>query len=247
MSDQADFVRGGLGNQQPREFQPVENVTERAELIREGARTLASAMIWTKDQSQVIQTHLVITRDERSEFVAWLPKEFDIKDLRTDCFFSVSLARANIFFKAPFVGTDETGLVFRYPQEIFRVQRRSDLRFVIPEGHVLRASFEDPLFPEKEMTRKVIDISAGGMGLLLEEGDSSVLLPELEVKKLRFALKSKPIQCDAEIRYVRPLPPTEREVGMKAGIKFTGLKPADAAYIASYVFEESRKYYLKFL
>ena len=93
--------------ERPREFVPVDSQKEALSLIREGAKTLATAMIWTKNQEQVINTHLSLYSDTDQVLYVWCPKEVEPNKLANDlersgsqdCYFSVSLARANLFFR----------------------------------------------------------------------------------------------------------------------------------------------------
>src|SRR3954465_1911094 len=101
---------------------------------------MASAMIWTKDQKHLLHSLLTIVNEIEKVMYAWAPKGFDppkfmdqLAQLGSDeCFFSVSLSRANIFFKARYKGFENGGLKFVMPVQLYKVQRRKDMRFNIP-------------------------------------------------------------------------------------------------------------------
>lgn len=212
-------------------------------------------MIWTKNQEQVINTHLSLYSDAEQVLYFWKPKEFDgakftealAKSGATECFFSLSLTRANLFFKTSFVGHDSGGIKFRFPKQLYKVQRRKDLRFPIPDGLVIKAEFNDPVFPDKQLTRRVIDLSAGGLCLLISDSDAPLLPTGLVLTEISLNINGRTIKCAGEIRYVRPLPPDSKHTGFKLGVLFQNLRPGDQQHIASYVFEETRKYFSKFL
>ncbi|MGZ3699028.1 MAG: flagellar brake protein [Bdellovibrionota bacterium] len=226
-------------------------------LLREGGKTLASAMIWTKNQATVINTHLTLFDDSEKILKAWVPTGTDPASLifalkasgSNDCFFSVSLSRANIFFRAPMKGVEEdtSSVVFGLPDKVFKVQRRKDMRFPIPDGWVLKIKFQDPLFSERTVERKVLDISASGLAFIVTDADAAMYQVGMVLKDLTFTVRARTIVAEAEIRHTQTLPSGSKNPGVKIGILFKNLKPADSNHIAQYVFEESRKFYSRFI
>jgi hypothetical protein len=239
----------------PRDFIPVTDAVEARKFLKEGAKTLASCMIWTKDQKHVINTHLSGLSDADLALFVWIPTDFDPKALvdtlaadgSSECFFSVSLQRANVFFKTPLLGYDEQGFKFRVPEQLYKVQRRKDLRFPIPEGYVLKVEFQDPLFPETRLVKKVLDISASGMAIWIADSEEAMFHPGMIIHKVSFTVRSKRITCDAEVRHIKLMALESKTPGVKMGVLFRNLKQVDAQVIATYVFEESRKFFSKFI
>jgi hypothetical protein len=242
-------------SERPRDFIPVDSEAEARSLLREGAKTLASAMLWTKDQTHVLQTHVSHYSESDQHLCFWIPKETDPKQLvsglaelgEKECFFSISLPRANIFFKASFLGLEKAGFMFKLPSRIFKVQRRKDLRFAVPDGHILKATFQDPLQSSDSLTRKVHDISAGGVSLVISEEDRPLFPAGTVLKEFFFIINGRRIACEGEVRHVKRVTADSRNPGLRAGVMFKRLRAADEQWIASYVFEESRKYYSRFL
>lgn len=249
MSDQV------LADKKPREFIAV-SPAEAKTLLLDGVKHLASAIIWTKDQKHVINTHLSLVGEADGLLHAIAPKGFSPEKFMDelarledhDCFFSVSLVRANVFFKTQFVGGRKTTLVFRMPQKVFKVQRRSEIRFMIPDGYVLKAEFQDPLFAENRHVLRVYDISAGGCSFLVDPSEKSFYQPGLVLRDLEFTVRGRTIKIDGEIRHISDIPNNVRlGPATKVGVQFRNIRPGDAQQIASYVFEESRKFYSRFL
>ena len=246
-------------DQAPREFQPVDDPNEALKLVREGAKTLSSAMIWTKNQEHVINTHMAVYSDAAKCFYCWIPKDFDAKQFMShmsetrkktgeeECFFSVSLLRANIFFKAKFLGLDSAGLQFKIPSKVYKVQRRKDLRFPVPDGLIIRVEFDDPLDPGNRLTKKIIDISASGLAFLVSEEEAPVYPQGLTLKNVSFTIRNRKITVNAEIRHSRKLRPEGRLKGNAIGILFKEIRPGDSQHVAGFVFEESRKYFSRFI
>jgi hypothetical protein len=238
-----------------REFELIKDEAAAQALLKEGSRTLASATIWTKNQEHVVSTHLGVYSEAERILYAWAPKDFHlgkfmdflVKAGTNDCYFSVSLSRANIFFKTPFAGHDQGGIKFKIPQQIYKVQRRKDLRMPIPDGYVMKVDFRDPLFPDTIMTRKVLDISAGGISIRVGKMEEAVFQPGLVLNDLALFVRSRHIVCSAEIRHVRALPPESPTPGIKVGLAFLNLKQADVQHLAQYVFEETRKFFSRFM
>lgn len=212
-------------------------------------------MIWTKDQGYVINTHLCGMNEEQASFYAWPPKDFDIKKFldalakasMADCFVNLALPRANVFFRAKYLGQEETGLRFAIPVQLFKVQRRRDVRFTIPEGYVLKATYEDPLFLEIQTTKKVVDLSASGCAIAVGMEEKEVYQNDMILNKFSFSIRGKQIECRAQIKHTRETSLPGNKPAIKVGLQFLDLKPSDSQVIAAYVFEESRKFYTRYM
>lgn len=250
----SDSKSSPLGAQLSADFVPVDDEKEARLILKESASTVASVMLWTKNQEKVLQTHLSAFSESESTLFAWVPpgekpEEFSqvlSKIPESECYFSLSAPQANIFFKAKYIGFDDGGLKFGLPQKIFKVQRRKDFRFQIPQGHVLRVEFEDLLDSTKTLRPKVLDISAGGLAFIVDETEEALFTQGLKIRNIQFQVKGRKITAHGEVRHKRPLPPESQQTGYKVGVIFLDLKPADHQYISAYVLEESRKYFSKF-
>jgi hypothetical protein len=238
-----------------RKFLPVEDPQEAASMLREGAKGACSAMFWTKDQGQVIHTHLTVYSKNDRLLYTHAPQDFDVRRLieslhkqnSRDCYFSVSLPRANIFFSAAFDGTDTSGLKFKLPDKIFKVQRRSDLRLQIPDGYLVKVEFKDPLFPDQIISKKGIDISAGGLSINVDPAELPHYTVGLELE-ITFNVPSRSrLSCKAEVRHTSTLPSGQRFSGGKVGLQFKSLPATEARHINDYVMEQSRKYFSQFM
>ncbi len=250
MSDSAS----GNTKDTPREFLPV-GPAEAKSLIEDGAKNLAAAMIWTRDQQRVINTHLSLVSESDHSLYFVTPKGLDprefmdqlAKDGSQDCFFSLSLVRANIFFRSRFIGFQKATLQFRFPEKLFKVQRRTDIRFVIPNGYVVKVEFPDPLFPERKAQVKANDVSAGGFSFIVPADDANSYAPGLILQPISITLKNFSLTLEGEVRHTTVMPLGSKTPGVKVGIQFRNIRPGDSQRIANYVFEESRRHYSKFL
>ena len=225
-------------------------------------------MIWTKNQKRSIETRIVsivpagnpAAKSDRygPHLYCWTPEGFDAADfadylahiLAPDCFFSLSLTRANIFFKARFVEGNATGLKFTLPTEVYKVQRREDQRHQIPDGQTLKVVFTDPQFLDRTQSRRVVDISAGGISFLVKDEEHGMFAPNLVLKGIKFQVKGRAIEAEAEVRHKRPTPPHLLDTllaGTRIGMQFSKISEADRGWIRAWVLEETRKLVSKFL
>jgi c-di-GMP-binding flagellar brake protein YcgR len=85
------------------------------------------------------------------------------------------------------------------------------------------------------------------MSLLTGLEDQALFTAGLSLSDFTFAIKGRKITCDAEIRHVRKLPEDAAQSGLRIGLLFQKLRPGDQQHIASYVFEETRKYFSKYI
>lgn len=237
--------RGGLS----REFVPVREQKESLTLLREAEQSQVSAILWTKDQDWLCRGRIE-SADLESMRVC-LESEGDahlrfIESLKQQgsgtVLFSLSLSRANIFFKAEFVSVSEGALRFQAPQEIYKVQRRKDFRFPIPDGHVLHLEFRNPLDLETVSKRKVIDLSAGGLSFFVPESDAQILKIGMKLMHAEFKVSGRRIVCDLEVRHLKPHRIPGKPPGVRVGVYFVGMREEQSTWIAAYVLEESRKY-----
>lgn len=249
--------KGGPGakDERPREFQPVEDPAEARKFLKEGSRNLASAMIWTPSQKHVVYTQMSVYDEASRMLYAMIPADVDpdwfssqLDELKThDCYFSVSLARANIFFKAKHLGHDAGGFKFQAPEAVFKVQRRKDMRLLVPFGRVIRLEMSDPTFPDQKMSRKIFDISAGGLSFIVSDDEAPLFPSGAKLKSMFFSIGSRKIICDGEVRHVRAQPADSAHPGHKVGVLFTRIGSGDQQWISAFVFEESRKLVTKFM
>ena len=237
----------------PSGFEPITDIKEAEIQIRQAASEFAAATLWSENQQHLINTH--ISRYDSTERTIFVHTPNDMKPAQfmddlaqknvSELYFSISCSRSNVFFKAKFLGCDSHGIQFQFPAKVFKVQRRKDFRFPVPDGRVIKITYPDPLFPENELSKKVVDLSAGGLSFIVDDSEEALYSQDLELHHMKFKVNGRDIEADGVVRHVRALPPGGRYKGVKIGIQFLHVKPGDSHHIAAYVFEESRKYFTK--
>ena len=231
-------------------FVPVDDLSEILSLLQEGARSKTAAMVWTHEHGQVIQTRLLGYDPAAKTLHIEIPADFDprqfiellLKRKKQECFISLSLPQANLFFSAMFRGTDRHGIKFGCPAKVFRVQRRADLRVALRDEESVLVEFEDPLSPMKLHSRPGLDVSSNGISILVTVEELELFAEGMVVPELTFKLQGYVISCSAEVRHMSRYQAADGKIGFR----FSGLPFADAQFLATFVNNESRRQFSEF-
>ena len=224
-----------------RQFEPLP-LSQAIKLLQESVKTLASTSTWTKNQEIVFNGHISLISDVEPIFYLWEPKDLDpvkfANALKASgellCRFSISLESVNLFFKSEFAGRDPAGLKFKIPSAVYRVQRRKDMRMPIPPGYTLKVTYVDPEDNLRSCSKKVVDISAGGLAISINPDEETLYANGLILYQMTFTIRGVKITTQAEVRHSR---------GLKVGLLFIGISAQHAEVINGYVTEETRKYF----
>ncbi len=230
------------------EFEPIRTQQETETLLAEAAQNHVPVLIWTKNQEEIIRTEILSFDPAGKLLVPKRPKGFDPKRFDdhlaqlglTDCFFSVSLGRASLFFKTRYLSTTDAGLRFRMPEKMFKVQRRKDLRYRLP--------LTSSVLVQTPASYRLVDISASGLSFAIDAKDGKSELPFSkgeEISELRFTLEGQTFTCPAEVKSVRELSKPFPGETHHIGVAFVGLQPGKSQLIAGYIFDETRRLFSK--
>lgn len=236
-------------------FQKFEDPTEIFKFLQEGSKTLSETLIWTKNQEQIIQTYCNGLDGDTKCIHTWCPKTLSGMSLKTqvdqtgqnEFYFNLSLPAANLFFKTNLVSGNDTSLQFLIPNIVYKLQRRSYLRLKITNDKAITLWFKDPIFTESKIHKQILDLSAGGLSFSILEQEESLYFPGMKLQGIEFMLQKKTILCEGEVRYFKPLKTHTELRGIKIGVRFLQLQEKDSQHIARFVFEENRKYLVRFL
>ena len=235
-------------------FIPLDSPIEIRKLLKEGAGSAASVILWTNEQKQLFRSHLSAYTDVENCFYIWIPADLDINGFlqemqsqrHAECYLNILLKRTNLFFKSRLVGSEMLGLKFLIPNQIFKLQRRRNFRLPIPDGYVMKVEFSHPFFPENRLIKKIHDISASGLSFLIEDHEEVLFQAGLLIKEIQFMVKNRKITTDAEIRHINSFsdPVRPKKILYQVGLALKNMKPSDSDHIAAYVLEESRKFWV---
>lgn len=235
------------------DFKPIKNPDEAKAIFREAKTNLSSTLVWTKNRTLEFHGHVFEILEFDGVLTIWHPKEVDpmafeealIRSSSREACFSVSLSGAHIFFKAYYLGFDSQGLRFQLPKEIFKIQRRTNFRMPIPDGQTIKVRYRYPLDPTKPIERKALNISAGGLAFDIESGDRILYSEGQQLIDFKFRIGHHEIATEAEVRHIRQSKDRTGKGYFVIGVQFKTLPARYSDAIAAYVFEESRKYYMK--
>ncbi len=241
----------------PVDFVLVKDDGESRGFLRQGVKSFATTILWTKGQEMQLATHLssYVEGGKYMGLYAWSPPEFDrasfereiAKSPEAECYFSVALTTAHVFFHTRYLGYDPIeGLKFAAPEKVYKVQRRKDFRLPIPDGYLIKMECAHPSDASATFTKKIFDISPGGMSVILDDVEDVLFHEGLFLTGISFRVRGRRIATDAEVRYMKPILFHARLKGIKMGMQFLNLDRKDYEFIKSYVNEESRKYFSKF-
>ncbi len=167
-------------------FQRVEDSKELELIHEEISRTDPAIKIHFTSESDPIDANITLWRVYEGHFEVTLvdPKQL-IKEPK-EGFFTVFLLSSQILFKSKFehLKENENRVVFSQPKDIYKVQRRKQLRMPIPDDHTVQVEFHysDP-DTKKQIRSKgaVNDLSLEGIGIKLENTETMQVKSQLSV------------------------------------------------------------------
>lgn len=249
MSDKTPASSPAGGGNRP--FQLIDRPEELVAIINEFLGGTASAMIWTKEQENSFHALISSVSPTQGVLYVFAPADFRHQEFSKhaaetngECFFSVSLSTANVFFKTKYLRYEDTGLIFQFPKQIFKAQRRKEMRFSAPSDAMV--FFEDPLNPGQPLKKRLLDVSAGGVAFVVSETDSALFFTGLKLRDIVFTIEGRTIKVkEAEVRHSMPMPADSPLHGFKIGTQFGSVDEDDLLWIRNYAFEQNKKAFTK--
>ncbi len=246
-------------SQKPKNFEPFPSWKELIESLSEETKKLSEVKIWVKSIEYMIQGRLADFNRVTNLFCIAVSQETDLKkfieevakNVSQEWLISVVLPgdpTSHLFFKTKFLRLREfKRLQFDIPREVFKVQRRQHDRYKIPQGHVMRVEFEADFNPGVVQSKKVIDISAGGIAFSTDEKEVNLYSVGQLLKNFQFTVQLKKICVPAEVRQVKVIPSDFDKTILKVGVVLLKMSEAETSLLSSYVFNENIKYFARFL
>lgn len=221
-------------------FSKIDDDEYALNLLKRLATGLSDVVVWTKGQETLINTKLSGYTEENGILRAILPRgmqRHDVVDLLNkfrdqQVFLCVISSRGNIFFRCYYDSFNEEQLRFRRPTEIYKVQRRKHLRMKVHENINLR--YIEPN-SDVEVSSKILDISAGGVAILVSSASGANYIRGATIKDIRFRVRENDLQLNGVIQYARELPKGSRQRGVKVGIEFQRVTEAISQSIMAYI------------
>ncbi|MEK6580093.1 MAG: PilZ domain-containing protein [Bdellovibrionota bacterium] len=224
------------------------DVAEALKFLKDSVTGKAQVYVWTKGHRNSFYSKITAISIPTQTLYLDSPVDLDLKAFvahlksngNMDCYFNIVLTRGSVFFATFFKGHDVGGLRFQFPEALYKVQRREAVRVPIPLSVPVLLEFTDPLYTETRLERRAADLSAHGMSFVGREADRAAFIPGTTLKGAVLRLKNREIYLEAQIRNVRTFIDGKKK-GIKVGLRFEKIRPADVQLISSVVFELSRR------
>ena len=123
---------------------------------------------------------------------------------------------------------------------IFEVQRRAHIRLSVNEEQNAAFTVGTPLVP---VEARIYDISAGGIGLVINSEVGQYLKQGVRITNIIFKMNHREFTIPGgTIQYISPaLKTADNRIYYKVGVKFDGIKPRDQSFLNMYIYRESLK------
>jgi c-di-GMP-binding flagellar brake protein YcgR len=151
--------------------------------------------------------------------------------------FQVELGRVKLMFRT-LLGHYDQGkpvIEFQIPDQIYKVQQRKEPRVSTRDIAGLHGSHEDPHLPEKRISRKILDLSEGGVSLKIFVGEDRHYQVGKQFQELQIQLPESFFQCLGQVQNIRLVKLSENESEMVMGIKFVSLSEENRIKIQNFI------------
>jgi c-di-GMP-binding flagellar brake protein YcgR len=214
--------------------------------------------IWTKNQAIKFESHVMNYLKDMGRIYVKLhaeiqPARFDlaIKEGNHEILGSFQIDSTNFFFRTTFIQrTSTTTLQLHAPLEIYKLQRRANLRIPFSRKFAPKLTAFDPgkeydsskAISEKDIVPfRMLDVSAGGLAIAVALEDEAKFPQGKKIYDMRFSLRKAGVIANGVVRHTAKI---KNELGkpiLKIGISFVGIKMQYEQIIVQFVLEESRR------
>ena len=175
------------------------------------------------------------------------PECESLKDLFVDpgareCIVLVYLqGRSILGVNAEPVEIHDRRIVFAVPPKIFKIQRRKDVRFTIPQAYEFTVEFESLEQPRTRVRKRLIDLSEGGLSFfILSPREAGFFKTGLIIKDCFIQLQHQRIPVMLRVCNQAIYDRGSKGDGNKIGVEFEQISPDDKAYIAQFVYSHAQ-------
>ncbi len=253
------FVKGSNFTGGSDRFLPIKDRLQVLQMLRDACEKNASVVLWTKGQELVLHTrldeHLVpkkylyvrkTTEDEMKRL-----QDILLRDNSIECQMLIyQPEKAVIGFKCTVLGTDDMGLQIRFPETIFRVQRRQHQRYRIRSGYQVQVNFPDPSEPletrgsegeEHRVTKPVLDISVGGLAFMISSEEKTHYQIGMNIAEAEIELRNRKLTVDVKVQNIQDLT-GEGNPGAQIGCAITKIGFDDVEFLSFYIGENTAQF-----
>lgn len=146
-------------------------------------------------------------------------------------------------FVGPEVIAEGRTLSFGLPDRLFRIHRRKDERYELPRGVEILVKLPNAVRPSLLVTRRLHDISAGGLSVELGPTEARAYAKGLFLARIQLRIAGRDLVLAGQIQGKGPIAVGKNlRPGVKLGIAFRKLADADREFIRAYVLEHMIQY-----
>ncbi len=114
----------------------------------------------------------------------------------------------------------KTEFAINLDQKIYKIQRRDNFRLTLPDDFLVEATFEKGFLPSAETKVRLVDLSVGGMGVLIPQKLSMGVEKNRRVDGTVYLPGREPMEVHCIIRHYR-----DSETHVRVGFEFEALAP----------------------
>ncbi|MGZ3689555.1 MAG: PilZ domain-containing protein [Bdellovibrionota bacterium] len=236
------------GSNPPADFEPITSAAETEQVLRQGSKIRAPWTFWIKGEEtrhegrgyryDDLRKYLIFENLDEAPY-----QEFHASDKLTSVVVCVqiNLPQRLIFFATGLGFLDRASFALKLPEQVYKVQRRRDLRYVFPRAVIatVKVSGEE---------RRIYDLSASGMSFLVPPKMETDFRAGRHLKEVEFTLEGKVVSVEAEVRHAETIAGKKAgEAVCKVGVAFRKMPAELDRKIANFVFEENRKAFSRFV
>lgn len=206
----------------------------------------SQVVLWFEGQEPLFRSRFKDSSKVTDTFYIEIPSQFDAdefskrvkKESDDHCYLNGFIKNDGVIsLRVKYLGHDAIGFKFEVPDRIFRAQRRGEVRYSIPSGYDLTVQLPNLRGKGPPISRKLFDISTGGISLLTTSNELEILKPGLILRHVVFVLRGRKIQVDVEVRHVQKPNHKTENPEVRIGMQFKKLGTNDENFIAAYVAE----------
>lgn len=238
-------------------FTPVSEASAIVKLVETVARHKVPLTIWFKEQALRFETHVSEYLPNLKKLTFALPTSVGAEALSAalkqqgsmEMLVSFQVDTVQYFGKVTVLNVlPPESIRVEVPKEIFKLQRRANLRIPFKRHEAPKVSCTHPeaegkaaLADSDILHFRMLDISAGGMSVAAPLALKDILAVGKILKDLRFHLKGTDITCTAVVRHHKDTENDQGQPMVRIGLQFSALRPQFERWIASFVMDESRR------
>jgi hypothetical protein len=134
----------------------------------------------------------------------------------------------------------EDRLVFSLPTKLFKIQRRKDVRFLIPQAYEFTVEFDSLEQAGTRIKKKLIDISESGLSFfILSPREVGFFKKGLIIPRATIQMHNQLINVEMCVCNHTRLERVPQGPGNKVGVEFTEISPDDKNYLGQFVYSHA--------